>query len=386
MQPETPMPAIDPVAVAVPVVDTARASQEAERFRLLVESVKDYAILILDPEGVVTTWNDGAERIKGYRASEMIGESFSLFYTEDDIAAGRFQRKLDMTAVEGRSEDECWLVRKDRSRFWANVVITAIHDSSGRLCGFGTVVRDMTERKIHESELLEKNLALEAAVKELDAFSYSVSHDLRAPLRAVAGFSRILFEKNEPTMDPQSFEYLKLVRDNAVRMGHLVDDLLEFCRLNRTPLKRQVVRTAALAAQVAREQQLEGRTIEVAVGALPDVWGDPALLKQVLANLIGNALKYTQHRPDPRIEVGAQIIDGEQVIYVRDNGVGFDMQYARKIFGVFQRLHRAEDFEGTGVGLAIVQRIIERHGERVWADAEVDKGATFFFTMKVANP
>jgi light-regulated signal transduction histidine kinase (bacteriophytochrome) len=249
-----------------------------------------------------------------------------------------------------------------------------------------SAIRDITERKGHESELHDKNTALQAAVNELEAFSYSVSHDLRAPLRAIDGFSRILLKENASTIDPQSLGYLQIVRDNAIQMGHLVDDLLAFSRLNRTALKKQVVRTAALVAQVAHDQQPEGRSVCFTVGELPNIWGDPALLKQVFVNLIDNACKYTKTRQVGRIEIGARRIEGEQVIFVRDNGVGFDMQYAGKLFGVFQRLHRAEDFEGTGVGLAIVQRIIQRHGMRVWAEAAVDQGATFYFTVEPSGP
>lgn len=359
------------------------ADQQVERIRLLVESVKDYAIITLNLDGEVTTWNAGAERIKGYVSSEIIGRPFVLLYGDD---GGRCARELATAAAVGRAEDECWIVRKDGSRFWANVVITRIDDPNGVATGFGIVLRDMTERKLHESELQAKNLALEAAVRELDAFSYSVSHDLRAPLRAIAGFSRILLEENSAIVDPQSRQYLHLVRDNAMQMGQLVDDLLAFSRLNRTQMKRQRVKTAALAEQVALEQQLDGRKVEVAIGPLPDIIGDPGLIKLVLGNLIGNAIKFTQKRSNPQIEVGARKIGRDQIIFVRDNGVGFDMRYADKLFGVFHRLHRAEDFEGTGVGLAIVQRIVERHGQHVWAEAEVGKGATFYFTVEVAIP
>lgn len=368
--------------VAGPSLDH-EADLQVERIRRLVESVKDYAIITLNLDGEVTTWNSGAERIKGYGSAEIIGQPFARFYGDE---GERSSRELAIAAAEGRAEDECWIVRKDGSRFWANVVITRIDDQSGLATGFGIVLRDMTERKMHESELQAKNVALEAAVRELDAFSYSVSHDLRAPLRAIAGFSRILLDENAGIADPRSRQYLHLVRDNAVQMGQLVDDLLAFSRLNRTQMKRQPINMSALAKQAAIEQQLEGHTADVRIGPLPDIIGDPGLMKLVLGNLIGNAIKFTQKCSNPQVEVGTRKIGRDQCIYVRDNGVGFDMRYAEKLFGVFQRLHRAEDFEGTGVGLAIVQRIVERHGQRVWAEAEVGKGATFYFTVEVANP
>jgi signal transduction histidine kinase len=248
-------------------------------------------------------------------------------------------------------------------------------------------IRDITVRKRHEDELHEKNVQLQAAVSELDAFSYSVSHDLRAPLRAIDGFSRILLKQYGSILPEEPREYLQLVRDNTVQMGHLVDDLLAFARLSRQQLSKQRVPIRKIIENVLSDarQQAEGRSVSVSVGELSSLWGDPSLLKQVFVNLIGNAFKYTRMRAEAVIEVGSREIGGEQVVFVRDNGAGFDMQYADKLFGVFQRLHRAEDFEGTGVGLAIVQRIVHRHGGRVWAEAAVDQGATFYFTTGVPD-
>jgi light-regulated signal transduction histidine kinase (bacteriophytochrome) len=231
------------------------------------------------------------------------------------------------------------------------------------------------------------NVELQTAVSELDAFSYSVSHDLRAPLRAIDGFSRILLKQFGPALSEEPREYLRLVRDNAAQMGHLVDDLLAFSRLGRTPLNKRQVATGTIIEQVLCDarQQAEGRCVSVSVGETPPLWGDPGLLKQVFANLIQNAFKYTRTRAEAVIGIGSSEIGGERVFFIRDNGAGFDMQYADKLFGVFQRLHRVEDFEGTGVGLAIVQRIIQRHGGRVWAEAAVDKGATFYFTTELTS-
>ena len=236
---------------------------------------------------------------------------------------------------------------------------------------------EITERKQAEE-------ALEAANKELEAFSYSVSHDLRAPLRAIDGFSRILIEEHAREQTSEAQEYLHLVRENTLKMGRLVDDLLAFSRLGRQPLKVQHVEPADLVRHVLEDlrNEQEGRRIEVSIGDLPSCQADPALLKQVWVNLLSNAIKYTRTREPARIEIGYQQTAAEQIYFVRDNGVGFDMKYANKLFGVFQRLHRAEEYEGTGVGLAIVQRIIQRHGGRVWAEAEVDKGTIFYFTIE----
>ena len=363
-----------------------RASEE--RFHLMVKHVEDYAIFMLDAEGRVATWNAGAERIKGYRADEIIGRHFACFYTPDDVRAGKPERLLQEAVSQGRCEDEGWRVRKDGSAFWANAVITALRDPHGTLLGFTKVTRDITERTRLEQEIQQHSVALEAANKELDAFSYSVAHDLRAPLRAIDGFSRVLLEEHAPTLPPEAQHYLNAVRRNSQRMGLLIDDLLAFSRLSRQPLNKQLVRPADLVRQCVDELRAEqqGRRVQIAIGDLPACQADPALLKHVWMNLMSNALKYTRKQEVAVIEVGSREQAGACVYFVKDNGVGIDMQYADKLFGVFQRLHRPEDYEGTGVGLAIVQRVIHRHGGRVWAEAAVNKGATFYFTFEGATP
>jgi len=252
-----------------------------------------------------------------------------------------------------------------------------------------------------EQRVQERTAQLEIANHELEAFSYSVSHDLRAPLRAMSGFSRILSEDYETQMPPEATRYLGLIDQNAGQMGELIDDLLRFSRLSRQQLNKQSVTMDEMVRQVLEELQAvqEGKEVEITIGKLPECQADPALLKQVWVNLLSNALKFTRKCGAAKIEVGylphpklpAALTgtdpaakfegNGGGAYFVKDNGVGFDMQYVNKLFGVFQRLHRAEDYEGTGVGLAIVQRVIHRHGGRVWAEAEVDKGATFYFTL-----
>ena len=363
-----------------------RASEE--RFHLMVKHVENHAIFMLDAEGRVATWNAGAERIKGYRADEIIGRHFACFYTPDDVRAGKPERLLQEAVSQGRCEDEGWRVRKDGSAFWANAVITALRDPHGTLLGFTKVTRDITERTRLEQEIQQHSVALEAANKELDAFSYSVAHDLRAPLRAIDGFSRVLLEEHAPTLPPEAQHYLNAVRRNSQRMGLLIDDLLAFSRLSRQPLNKQLVRPADLVRQCVDELRAEqqGRRVQIAIGDLPACQADPALLKHVWMNLMSNALKYTRKQEVAVIEVGSREQAGACVYFVKDNGVGIDMQYADKLFGVFQRLHRPEDYEGTGVGLAIVQRVIHRHGGRVWAEAAVNQGATFYFTFEGATP
>ena len=223
-----------------------------------------------------------------------------------------------------------------------------------------------------------------AANKELEAFAYSVSHDLRAPLRGMDAFSRILMEKYASNMEEDARHCLQMIRGNAQQMGRLIDDLLAFSRLGQQPLRKERVDQNALVRAVIESLQAErqGRRIDLTVEDLPAAEADPRLLKQVWVNLIGNALKYTRGRDPALIRIGSQMREGGTVYYVQDNGVGFDMRYAHKLFKVFQRLHRAEDYEGTGVGLAIVQRIIGRHGGRIWPQASKNQGAAFYFILE----
>jgi PAS domain S-box-containing protein len=254
-------------------------------------------------------------------------------------------------------------------------------------------LNDISERKHAEREIRELNLELEkrvsdrtreleAANQELEAFSYSVSHDLREPLRAINGFSRALEEDFESSLPPEAQRYLGAIRDGALRMGRLIDDLLAFSRLARQPLRRRVVDTQQLVEECLLELDKGSNGLEIRFSELRPCEADPALLRQVFVNLLSNAIKYSRGRRPAQVEVGSRLGERGQAIYfVRDNGTGFDMRYASKLFRVFQRLHREEEFEGTGVGLAIVHRIVTRHGGRVWAEAAPAQGATFSFTL-----
>jgi light-regulated signal transduction histidine kinase (bacteriophytochrome) len=241
------------------------------------------------------------------------------------------------------------------------------------------------------ARLQEVNASLLAANQELEAFSHTVSHDLRAPLRNITGFLELLHRRTGGKLDPEAERFVTVVSTEATRMGHLIDDLLTFSRIGRTEIKLQPVDLAALVAGVREDLRLEAgeRPIEWCVGPLPAVRGDAALLRQVVANLLGNALKFTRNSPAARIEIGASPpVRGERTVtvFVRDNGAGFNPKYLDKLFGVFQRLHNPKDFEGTGIGLANVKRIITRHGGRVWAEGQVERGATFYLTLDTAQP
>jgi PAS domain S-box-containing protein len=386
---------------------TARKEAEMASHRLaaIVESSDD-AIIGKDLRGIVTSWNAGAEREFGYAASEMIGQSIARL-----IPPERQQEEVKILGQIGQGKSvrhfETVRLRKDGSTFDVSVTVSAIKDSAGKIVGASKVVRDITIRKkaeetIHrlnaelEQRVIQRTAQLEATNDELEAFSYSVSHDLRAPIRAMDGFAQAVLEDYGPQLPEEGQRYLQTIREGAQRMGALIDDLLTFSRLSRLPLNRRAVDTAELVRSAIQELKSprEGREIDIRVGELPSCYGDPALLKQVWLNLLSNAFKYTRQREPAVIEVGymrepvsvpengeTRKQKDENVYFVHDNGTGFDMRYAGKLFGVFQRLHRAEEFEGTGVGLAIVDRIIHRHGGRIWAEAAVDRGATFYFTL-----
>jgi PAS domain S-box-containing protein len=488
--------------------------QSEERHRLMVQEVKDYAILMLDPEGRVVSWNAGAERIKGYRAEEIIGQHFSRFYLSEDLKAGKPACELKLAAEQGRIEDEGWRVKKDGSRFWANVVITALRGETGILRGFAKVTRDMTERKRseetrmrlvaileaapdfigfanakdehilyvnragrkmaglgededvtklkipdvhpewakqmlrdkilpaasqngfwtgecaflhrdgheipvlmalnahktangevevfstisrditerkraedalekHRGELARSNADLAAANRELEAFSYSVSHDLRAPLRGIDGFSLALLEDCADKLDPQGKDHLNRIRAGTQRMATLIDDLLNLSRIARAEMRHEPVDLSALAGTVAAElrRAAPDRRADFVIAEGLHAEGDSQLIRVALENLLGNAWKFTARRERARIEVGRTQNNGSSAYFVRDNGAGFDGKYVDRLFGAFQRLHSTTEFSGTGIGLATVQRIIHRHGGKVWAEGGVDQGATFFFTL-----
>ena len=360
------------------------------RFRLLIDAVKDYAIISLDANGLVTSWNSGAERMKGYAAEEMMGQHVSRLYRKEDIEHGQLDNELREAAAAGQVEREDWRVRKDGSQFWAEVATSALRDSGGELIGFVKIDRDITTRTAATKQIEALNLELTQRVdelrsvnRELESFSSSVSHDLRAPLRHVDGFARILKEEHSAKMTPEAIRYLDRILTAATHMGQLIDDLLNLAKIGRLELRRERSQIAWLVKQAIAELPAEAkeRNIEWWVEPLPELNCDARLLKLIFANLLSNAVKFTRKQENAVIEVGSRVTDGQPTILVRDNGVGFDMQYADKLFGVFQRLHRQEDFEGTGIGLATVQRIVRRHGGEIWAESKVNSGTTFFFTL-----
>lgn len=364
--------------------------QSEAKFRNLVEQTSDW-IWEIDCNGIFTYVSPQAEEIIGYSPAEILGKTTSDFMLPEEG-----QRFIDLLTPMLANQKP--FIRLEKTLIHRNgqpVVLetsgSPILDSQGTLLGYRGIARYITECKQAEAQVQQLNQALtqrvaqlEAANQELNSFSYSVSHDLRTPLRAMQGFSRILLEQ-DASLSPQTQHYLNRVQHNTQRMGDLIDDLLSFSRLSRQPILKQLVRPNQLVSQVLADlQQAQNQPVEILLEELPVCEGDPFLLKQVWMNLLANALKFTSHEPAAEIKVGCQQTPNRQIYFVKDNGVGFDMNYAHKLFGVFQRLHCADHYEGTGVGLAIAQRIIHRHGGRIWAEGAVNQGATFYFTLNEA--
>jgi PAS domain S-box-containing protein len=400
-----------------------RASEDT--FRLLVDSVQDYAIFMLDAHGHVATWNVGAQRIKGYTAEEIIGQHVSRFLP-DGSAPGKLDQVLARAATDGRFEDEGWRQRQDGTRFWANVIITPVRSAGGQLTGFAKVTRDITQhmqaeeaiRKLTETleerviertaDLAESNCQLRQQNEENEMFVYSVSHDLRSPLVNLEGFSQevanvchelreLLDDATVPIsirtrgftlLDGDMAESIRYIKQAVLRLGGIIDSLLRLSRAGRVEYRPQIVDINPIVARVLDSMRATiaelGASVQTEV--LPDVWGDAVALDLIFANLVGNSLKFLDPSRPGRIEIGwrSEPCSGLQrnamTFFVRDNGLGIAAEYQEKIFQAFKRVH-PQVAEGDGMGLAIVRRIVERHRGKVWVESAAGCGSTFFVAL-----
>jgi len=365
----------------------------------VLDSLGD-GLIVVNKAGKLLIWNTAAEKLIGTAPATLaLGqwpEALGL-YEPEECKPYPAERLPMARALRGESCECEILVRTPLTArsIWIEVTAHPLKDANANVAGAVTVFRDITQRKISEQEIQklhhelesrdrQRTAQLEAANKELESFTYSVAHDLRAPLRHIVGFAQILEDDFKPRLEPEVQQYLTRIRQGTRRMGLLVDELLALAKVGRHSLNLQLVDLAPIVGRVIAESAstYEGREVEWKLGELPWAHCDANLLKQVFQHFISNAIKYTRLRRRAVIEIGRKKVDGQTSIFVRDNGVGFNMKYVGKLFGVFQRLHRNEDFEGTGIGLATVQRIVQKHNGRVWAEGKIDHGATFYFTLK----
>jgi PAS domain S-box-containing protein len=361
-----------------------------ERYRLLIETMRDYAIFTLDPTGVIASWNPGAQQMKRYAPDEIIGQHFSRFYTEEDRAIALPQRVLKTALEQGHYEGEGWRVRKDGSRFWASVVVTPLRSETGELVGFSKITRDMTDRKRLLDQLQQHAKELEMRIAErdqtnadLEAFSYSVAHDLRAPLRAMEGFTDAVLEDFGDQLPERAREYLQLVVRASERMEHLISDLLQYSKVTRTEITCSPVGVQGAVEEIlqAFDEQTRSRIstdIEPGLAALAH---RPTLIQAVL-NLVSNALKFYPAGETPHAAIRAFRSGDNAVIEVHDHGIGIEPRFQEQIFKIFERLHSPDRYPGTGIGLAIVDRGIARMGGRIRVQSALGKGSTFTIEVR----
>jgi PAS domain S-box-containing protein len=385
--------AVGVVAIITDVTEQKKAQAQATYQAKLVDTVSD-AIISVDLQFRIQSWNRAAGQLYGWDEQEALGQiSRELLHTE---YVGQSVEAVDLLLAElgiWRGELRQW--HRDGSTLLVQSSIAALRDAHETPIGYVFVNHDMTARKLAEAEVqrlnaeledrvLERTAQLEAVNREMETFAYSVSHDLRAPLRSIDGFSNVLVQEYSGKLDEQGHHYIERIRSGVERMGALIDGILMLSRLSRRELRTEEVDLSATACEIIETlTSQEGErhvTVHIQEGML--VKGDRDLIRSLLENLLGNAWKFTAPRADATIELGNTSIDDQLVYYVRDNGVGFSMAYADKLFSPFQRLHRSSEFAGFGIGLATVQRIVHRHGGRIWVRAAEGAGATFYFTLK----
>ncbi|MFD1139470.1 PAS domain S-box protein [Larkinella insperata] len=408
--------------------------QSEERYRSLVEQVTDYGIFMLDDKGRIISWNEGARRIKGYSAEEIIGKYFSIFYTQEDLLNNKPANELRIAKDVGKYEEEGWRLRKDGSLFWANIVITAVYNSDGTLIGFSKVTRDLSERKaaeraLHDSykqqrilaeklkatndelaaineelavtndDLAETNRLLMRSNQSLQQFAYVASHDLQEPLRKIMSFSTLLQEQFAEQLG-EGTDYLERMQSAASRMSTLIRDLLAFSRLTTRRDMAGPIALTDVVNQVLTDIDLtiQEAVATVTVGPLPIVYGDSSQMRQLFQNLISNALKFRRAEVAPVIQVSAHELASADLpisikpsrsavayhrIEVADNGIGFEEKYTERIFEVFQRLHGRSEYAGTGIGLAICEKVALNHGGAITAVSKPGQGSTFIVYLPV---
>jgi PAS domain S-box-containing protein len=366
-----------------------------ERYHKMIEEVQDYAIILLDKNGFIQNWNVGAEKIKGYPAQEIIGKNFQVFYREEDRQRELPQRLLSEASKTGRAIHEGWRVRKDGSKFWGSIVITALHDEHNNIIGYSKVTRDLTEKKLAEDKLKEYVLELQQRNEELDQFAFAASHDLQEPLRKVQTFADLI-EKNPDNATAVS-RYIAKIISSAERMLSLVRSVLEYSRLSKTAATKVDTDLEEILSDVVTdfEVQIGEKHAVMNIEPLPTISAIPQQLTQLFSNLLSNALKFSTGVPV--INISAKRLYSEEIswcreyvkpgeyyeVMFRDNGIGFEPQYGEQIFSLFQRLHGKHEFQGTGIGLSLCKKIMDNHEGCIHAQGQPGVGATFYMYFPV---
>jgi PAS domain S-box-containing protein len=351
-------------------------------WRLLIEGILDYALVMLDRDGKVQTWNSGSEQVFGFKAEEIIGQQFSRFFPVQDVELHNEAQELELAVAKGKASGEGWRLRKNGSRFWASYSTTPFYSKKGQLQGFANITRDVSERKQVEFELQTAFAELSRSNLDLEQFAYVASHDLQEPLRAVAGCVQVLRRRYQGQLDERADELIAHTVDGVSRMQLLIDDLLSYSRVGSKGAAFKTVNcndVLALALGNLEAAIAESGAV-VTQDDLPEVYGDAVQLGQLLQNLIANAIKF-KGTETPRVHVSADRGKNSWNFRVQDNGIGMNPDYFERIFVIFQRLHTRTDYPGTGLGLAICKKIVDRHGGRIWVESVEGQGSNFCFTM-----
>ena len=360
-----------------------------ERYVKMIAEVQDYAIILLDKDGNIQNWNAGAQNIKGYSASDIVGKNFRVFYRPEDQAINLPEKLINQAKSTGKAIHEGWRVRKNGTVFWGSIVITALHNSEGEVIGYSKVTRDLTERKQAEDQMRHYLMELEARNEELEQFTYIASHDLQEPLRKIQTFTEVI-ENNLSNKD-LVHRYFRKINESSQRMSELIKSVLNYSRLSKTEniFGKTDLNKVMKSVLDDLELMINEKKAVVTYDRLPVLSADKVQMTQLFFNLVGNALKFNDK--SPVVNIACEVVDRSEILHelsfpiadryykiaVKDNGIGFDQQYEHVIFNMFQRLHSKHEFSGTGIGLALCRKIVENHHGLIHADGEPGKGATF---------